>query len=153
VTPYQRFFGAAPIGWALTLALFWVAVRLEPVVSLPAIHGNPALGFWTLLLAAVLSGALAMWTHFSLPPLSRGKRLVTTGAFKYLRHPIYTSFLILFLGIAAWLDNWIYLIWALAQFPVWHFSLLGEERLMCQDFPGAYEAYCRNTRRFIPGIW
>jgi len=152
VTPYQRFFGGALIGWAVSLLLLWMAFRLEPLIPLQPIHNDPVLGQWVLLVSGIFSGTLAMWTHFSLPPLSRGKRLVTTGAFKYLRHPIYASFLILFLGFAFWMDHWLFMVWAVAQIPAWHLTVLGEERLMRQDFP-EYEEYCRRTCRFIPGIW
>jgi protein-S-isoprenylcysteine O-methyltransferase Ste14 len=152
VKPYQRFFGGAPAGWAICLALLWLAFRLQPVLALPAIHGNRDLGFLVLAVTSVLSLALSTWTHLSLPPWFRGKKLVTTGAFKYLRHPIYASFLIFFVGFAFWLDQWIFMLWAVVQLPIWYLSAVGEEKLMRQDFP-EYDEYCRRTQRFIPGIW
>lgn len=152
MTRYQQFFGAAPRGWGLSLGLLWLAFAADPYIQLPPIHNNLFLGRAVLLGCGILSGALSMWTHFSLPPLSRGTRLVTTGAFRKLRHPIYASFLILFFGFAFWMDRWIFVAWAVLEIPLWHFSVLREEQMMREDFP-AYADYCRHTSRFIPGLW
>jgi protein-S-isoprenylcysteine O-methyltransferase Ste14 len=153
VKPYQRFFGGGPIGLALSLVLLSVAFRLAPHIKIQAIHNNREIGDLSLVVSSILALALSIWSLVTLPPLSRGKKLVTTGAFKYLRHPLYTSFLLFFFGFAFWLDHWIFIIWAISVLPIWHLSVLGEEKLMRQNFPGAYEEYCRQTRRFIPGIW
>lgn len=151
--PYQRFFGSGPIGLVAGAAVLLAAVWLQPLLGWPAIHGDRRTGAVVFLVASVLSGALLLWSLISLPPWSRGTRLVSSGVFRHLRHPLYSSFILFSAGLAVWLDNWIFVAWALLQLPLWRLSVVVEERLMRQAFPGEYEAYCGQTRRFIPGIW
>jgi protein-S-isoprenylcysteine O-methyltransferase Ste14 len=76
----------------------------------------------------------------------------TTGAFRYLRHPLYASFLLFFVGLAYWLDHWVFVLWAVTTLPIWYLSAVHEEKLMRRDFPD-YEDHFRRTPRFIPGLW
>jgi len=148
----QRFFGGGPMGLALNIGLLWAAFRLQPLLGTQAIHGNREAGVLIFAIFSVLSGALLLWSLVSLPPWSRGTRVATGGVYKYLRHPLYSSFILLAFGLAVWLDNWIFVAWAAVQFPVWHLSARGEESLMSLDFP-EYQQYCRHTPRFIPRLW
>jgi protein-S-isoprenylcysteine O-methyltransferase Ste14 len=153
MTTYQRIFAAAPLGLALSLVLFLTAYWLAPLVGTQPIHANRAFGNIILVLSGALAFALSMWTHATLPPLSRGKSVVTAGPFKYVRHPNYASFLLFFFGLALWLDHWLFLAWAILEVVIWHLAALYEERFMRGDFPQAYDEYCRHTKRFIPGLW
>ena len=94
-----------------------------------------------------------MWSVKSLPPAARGKDLVTTGPFRYLRHPLYAALLSCFnFGLAVILNNWIYIVWAVLLHGVWHWNIRSEEELMNQAFPKDYPEYCKVTGRFIPRI-
>ena len=62
------------------------------------------------------------------------------------------AFLLFFVGLAYWLDHWIFVLWAVAALPIWYLGAVHEEKLMRRDYP-AYEDYARRTRRFIPGLW
>ena len=42
--------------------------------------------------------------------------------------------------------------WAVLLHPVWHWNIRSEEQLMCDAFPGEYEAYCAKTGRFFPKL-
>jgi protein-S-isoprenylcysteine O-methyltransferase len=151
---YDRTFGAGPRGLIISLGLFMVAWRLEPVVGLPAIVDSDVVR-WTVFGLGILGAvALALWSFKSLPPADRGVNLVTTGAYRYLRHPVYATLLSSFdFGLAVLLNNWIYVIWALALHGVWHWNIRKEEALMLQAFPDQYPEYCRNTGRFLPRLW
>lgn len=151
---YDRLFGAGPRGLAISLGLLIVAWRLEPVVGLPAIVAGAVLR-WAVFGVGVLgAAALAAWSFKSLPPADRGAKLVTTGAYRYLRHPLYATLLSSFdFGLAILLNNWIYLIWAVGLHGVWHWNIRKEEALMLQAFPDQYPAYCQKTGRFVPRLW
>ncbi|KAB2841763.1 MAG: hypothetical protein F9K45_07605 [Melioribacteraceae bacterium] len=93
---------------------------------------------------------IIIWSVKSLPPTDRGNKLITNGVFKYFRHPLYGAFLSFFdFGLAVFLNNWIYIIWAILQHPLWHWNIKGEEKLMKDAFPGEYEKYCEKTGRFF----
>jgi len=151
--PFQRIFGTGPRGLALSLATLAVAWGLSSLLGDPAIHGDGKLGTGLLIVSAVATTAGMIWSLKSLPPGSRGRKLVTHGAFRYVRHPLYAAFLLSFdFGLAFYLDNWIYVLWALGQFPLWHANVVEEERLMHKVFGQAYVAYCERTGRFIPKL-
>lgn len=79
-------------------------------------------------------------------------RLVTTGIYGWVRHPLYAS--LIFLGFA-WSVGWGSLwaaVAALAQVVFFFAKAKREEAWLRERFP-AYEAYSRRVKRFIPGIW
>ena len=138
----------------ISLVLLALAWRLESIAGLPGIIDN-AVARWTVFAASVIgAGGLAVWGFKSLPPGARGVELVTSGAFKYVRHPLYAAFLSSSnFGLAVCLNNWIYVMWAIALHGVWHWNVRSEEKLMANAFPQHYPDYCRTTGRFVPRIW
>ena len=150
---YERIFGAGPRGLLIGLALLALAWQLESVVGLPSITASYVARWLVFLLTLVGTVLVVVWSLKSLPPATRGKELVTNGAYRYLRHPLYAAFLSCFnFGLAVLLNNWIYMIWAVLLHGVWHWNIESEEKLMRQEFPKQYEDYCQITGRFIPRI-
>jgi protein-S-isoprenylcysteine O-methyltransferase Ste14 len=83
----------------------------------------------------------------------REHRLVDTGAYAWVRHPMYGAMLPAFLGIPLLLGSW----WGLAGVPGFVALLVlrtrREEALLIAGLPG-YGDYMRRVRhRFIPGLW
>lgn len=151
---YQRIFGTGPRGLALSLASLVLALWLAPRLGLGPVHGSATAATVFFFAGALVTVVIVFWAVKSLPPGERGRTLVTTGAFRYFRHPLYGAFLIGFDGgLALYIDDWALVFWALAQFPLWHWNIRAEERLMAGIFPGEYEAYCRRTGRFFPRFW
>jgi protein-S-isoprenylcysteine O-methyltransferase Ste14 len=151
---YERIFGAGPRGLLISLALLALAWQLEAAVGLPNITASH-MARWVVF-GLTVAGAICvvLWSVKSLPPAARGKELVTTGPYRYLRHPVYAAFLsCLNFGLAVLLNNWIYIIWAVLLHGVWHWNVRTEEELMSRAFPKAYPEYCKLTGRFVPRIW
>ena len=154
MTPSQRVFGSGPRGLLISLLLWIIAWQLEPVLELPHILQNDPLRWVLFVLSILVSFLFGMWGLASLPPTKRGHQVVDTGAYKHVRHPLYASLLSSFnFGLAVFLNNWIYLLWAALLHPLWHWNIRKEEKLMAQEFPGTYEAYCQRTGRFFPRLW
>ncbi len=150
---YERIFGAGPRGCLISLALLALAWQLESVVGLPSITASYVVRWLVFVLTVIGTVLIVVWSLKSLPPATRGKKLVTNGAYRYLRHPLYAAFLsCLNFGLAVLLNNWIYIIWAVLLHGVWHWNIESEEKLMRQEFPSEYEEYCQITGRFIPRI-
>ncbi len=153
---YERIFGAGPRGSLISLALLALAWQLESVVGLPSITASYFARWLVFVLTFFGTVVIIVWSLKSLPPAKRGKELVTNGAYRYLRHPLYAAFLsCLNFGLAVLLNNWIYIIWAVLLHGVWHWNIESEEKLMRQEFSTEYEEYCQITGRFIPrvGSW
>ncbi len=148
---YQQFFGSGPRGMVISLALLALAWQLEPLVELPDITSSRT-ARWIVFAATSLGSILVLWWSIkSLPPAKRGTELITSGAYRYVRHPIYAAFLNCFnFGLAVLLNNWIYIIWAIMLHVVWHWNVRSEELLMLKEFPEEYHAYCQVTGRFFP---
>jgi protein-S-isoprenylcysteine O-methyltransferase Ste14 len=80
-------------------------------------------------------------------------QLVTGGVYRYVRHPMYTSFFLLglaqFLLIPNWLAGGAGL---LAVLVLYIFRVAREERMMAEQFGDAYRAYSEKTARIIPWL-
>lgn len=151
MTPYQRFFGTGPRGLAFGLLSFALFFWLDGTLDFAPMHGSQTLSFVALAAGIIVTAAIVVWSLMALPPSQRGRELVTAGPFRYVRHPLYAAFLIGFnFGIALYLDGWIFFVWAVLQYPLWHLNIAGEERLMHRNFGQAYSDYCQKTGRFLP---
>lgn len=79
--------------------------------------------------------------------------LVTDGPYRYIRHPVYASFIAYYL--AAWLlqPNLLFGIAAPLAILRIVYQAGREERALLQQHGAAYAAYGRTTSRFIPFVW
>jgi protein-S-isoprenylcysteine O-methyltransferase Ste14 len=102
---------------------------------------------------------LAIWARLYIgrnwgPPMTRKDEpeLVTTGPYRWIRHPIYSGILTAAIGTAIAL-NWWWLI--LTSFGALYFvySALVEERYLTGQFPATYPAYRQSTKMLVPFIF
>jgi protein-S-isoprenylcysteine O-methyltransferase Ste14 len=81
------------------------------------------------------------------------QKVIDSGPYAYVRHPMYAGATWLFVGIPLALGSWwsLGLIVPFMSVLVWR--LLDEERVLRRDLPG-YMAYMRRVRfRLIPFVW
>jgi len=151
MTTFQRLFGTGPRGLVISLLLLAGAWQLDERLALPVIMSTDGLRYGVSAVLISIALLVIVWSVTSLPPADRGKKLVTRGAFRFFRHPMYAA-LVSFLdfGLAILLNGWIYLAWAAIVHLVWHWNVRGEEALMREAFGGEYDEYCRTTGRFLP---
>ncbi len=82
-----------------------------------------------------------------------GQKVISTGPYAFVRHPLYSAGLALLLGIPLALGSW----WGLAFYPafvaliIWR--LTDEEKYLMAHLPGYQEYRERVTHRLIPGVW
>jgi protein-S-isoprenylcysteine O-methyltransferase Ste14 len=80
--------------------------------------------------------------------------LVTTGIYSSVRHPIYTSYILLFLGFCTTLQSLWGMCLLLAVCIVWFGNRIGiEEQMLAARFGDDYLAYCQTTKRLFPYIY
>jgi protein-S-isoprenylcysteine O-methyltransferase Ste14 len=120
---------------------------------------------WTLLvlsLVLIAAGALtlrragrpdASRQDESLIGLEKTTRLVTTGIYRYIRHPFYASLLALAWGIYCKQFSWPALALALLASGFLLVTALLEEGENLRFFGAEYGAYMRLTKRFIPHLF
>lgn len=122
---------------------------------------NYSLPAWVGWLGAVLfAGAIALLgiTHRALGPswtptlgLRKDHQLVTSGIFKYIRHPMYAAHLLWAVAQPMLLHNWIagfsFLVVALPQYLL---RVEAEEEMMLDSFGEEYADYMEDTGRIFP---
>ena len=81
----------------------------------------------------------------------RGQRVIDTGVYSLVRHPMYTGFIFLIIGANIWLGTYLSLILSLLFLAIALRSRISvEEKTLLNDLEG-YEAYCKKVKaRLIP---
>ena len=149
--PINRFAGLVP---ALTAAagtfLAWSLLLLKARTDLPA---EVKILVTLLVLGGNIYGLIALrhlGRSFSIFPESR--RLITTGPYHYMRHPLYVAEAIAMLGaMINFLSPEAVIIFA-TQLSMQFMRMGYEEKVLRSTFP-EYAAYAKRTARIIPGIY
>jgi len=130
-----------------TAVLFTLSLQLEPTMM-----------FYLQIVGLVLTGTgyfLFIWSV-----VARGKyavswamtedhRLVTWGPYRYVRHPSYLGYFLMFLGLFSLWPHLLTLFPPIA-IPGYVRVTLEEERLLLRRFGDQFLEYQRRTGRFIP---
>jgi len=86
--------------------------------------------------------------------LRENHKLITSGVYRLVRHPMYMALGLYSIGQALALPNWVAGPSYLASFGVlFVFRLRHEERMMRDQFGKEYDDYAARTKRLIPGVW
>lgn len=108
---------------------------------------------------AVAGAVLCIYSRFLLGrnwsatvQLKLDHELVQAGPYRLIRHPIYTGFLLLFLGNAVMVGDWRGLLAVAIVFVSFWRKLRLEEKWLGEHFGPAYEAYRSNTKALIPAV-
>lgn len=111
-------------------------------------------------MALCLAGlAFCIWARFTLGrnwsgvvTVKGGHELITSGPYAWVRHPIYTGLLTMFVATLLVLGHVAGIIAVPLVFVSIWIKLRYEEKLMLQKFPEEYAAYQQRVKRLIPGI-
>jgi protein-S-isoprenylcysteine O-methyltransferase Ste14 len=83
----------------------------------------------------------------------RGHTTISTGPYRYVRHPMYAGGLLLFLGMALLLGSWYGFGGILLFIPAGAARAVLEERVLLKELPD-YAAYMAQVKyRLIPHVW
>lgn len=81
-------------------------------------------------------------------------RLITSGIYEHIRHPMYSAIFMYALGQALLLPNWVAGPACFVAFLLMVSLRLGpEEKMMLEKFGPEYETYRRRTKRLVPGVF
>jgi protein-S-isoprenylcysteine O-methyltransferase Ste14 len=83
----------------------------------------------------------------------RGQRVIDTGVYGFVRHPMYLGAGLVFIGGALLLGSISGLLLGLAMVGLCVVRILGEEKLLARDLEG-YKEYLQKVRyRLVPHVW
>ena len=147
------------------LALFWVFVIVIALYLLDSAwivwsyFVIPVWARWAGLGLGILAVPLVWWAHRTLGEsfsyaleVKDEQRLVTSGPYARVRHPVYTSHIVFNLGMVFVASNRILLlIWALG-IPFTYQRMSSEEKMMIEEFGEEYVEYMKHTGRLFPRI-
>jgi protein-S-isoprenylcysteine O-methyltransferase Ste14 len=150
--------------WVGGIALDFLAWMVLMPLDARRFHWSPpfALG-WQLVGAACLLGSAfflfrAFHDNTFLSPMvriqrERKQRVVSTGVYGFVRHPMYLGALLMFVGGPLLLGSLVGLALAALTALLLAARILGEERMLVGELEG-YDAYRQKVRyRLVPFVW
>jgi protein-S-isoprenylcysteine O-methyltransferase Ste14 len=81
------------------------------------------------------------------------QRVIDSGPYAYVRHPMYAGALWLFIGMPLALGSWLTICLVPLILPLLLWRLLDEEKILRRDLPGYSEYASRVRYRLIPHVW
>lgn len=127
----------------------------QPAWPFPFPHACLILG-WGLMVAGgllLVAGLLRLGPALTPLPYPReGGRLVQTGPYRLVRHPMYSGGLVAALGWALVVQGWLTLGYVVAVFAFLDVKSRREEKWLVEKFPD-YPAYRRRVRKLIPFVY
>jgi len=129
-------------GWSRALGVS-VPLWLEPVALATVVAGFAGVGF------VLNTNRYAARTI----RVEKGQTVISTGPYRWVRHPMYSASLVLWLATPIALGSWVALPAFALLIPLYVARLLNEEKVLRKELPG-YVEYCQRTRyRLLPGVW
>ncbi len=84
--------------------------------------------------------------------VKKDHELVTSGPYRYVRHPMYSGGLLACIGSAIVCGGpWIFLLVILGSLFFWRMG--AEDKLLAKQFPDEYPDYKKRTKALIPFVW
>jgi protein-S-isoprenylcysteine O-methyltransferase Ste14 len=85
--------------------------------------------------------------------VAEGQKVISTGPYAIVRHPMYAGVLIMMAGTPLALGSWWGLLLVVALTPVLIWRILDEEKVLRRELPG-YAEYTKDVRyRLVPYVW
>jgi protein-S-isoprenylcysteine O-methyltransferase len=135
------------LAWRHPLALAtpdWYGAAVRPLGLLCMAAGLAVVVWAYRVLGAYWSGSISV---------RRDHRVVESGPFAVVRHPVYAGFLLGVCGAALALADPAVALAAAASVPFVRGRALAEERFLEERLGDAYRDYRRRVRMFVPGLF
>jgi protein-S-isoprenylcysteine O-methyltransferase Ste14 len=157
-TNYRRFFRIR-IGFILLVLILVRLLNKQNYTFENRLLTSNQVVLATGLVIFLLGLLLAVWARLYLgknwgAPMSQKKdpELVTSGPYRYVRHPIYSGLMLAFLG-ATLTASLFWLVVFVISGVYFIYSALVEEKHMIKQFPKTYTSYKSRTKMLFPFIF
>ena len=141
-----------PLVIVVVILLHTGAFRIHGIDSNP-LRAGIGLALFVAGLAFAIWARLHIGRNWGTPMSQKAEpELVTSGPYRFVRHPIYSGILAGGIGTAVAL-NWSWLIVVAISGIYFIYSATVEERYLTKEFPVAYPEYRRSTKMLIPFLF
>jgi protein-S-isoprenylcysteine O-methyltransferase Ste14 len=118
----------------------------------PVLEGI-GLALWIAGLALAVWARLYIGRNWGMPMTRRqDPDLVTTGPYRFVRHPIYTGIILAMIGTALAISLFGLIVVAVIA-AVFAYSASREEQFLAEEFPATFPAYKARTKLLIPFVF
>ena len=105
-----------------------------------------------LVLSLMTAALLFRSGHVVVSHEHRPTDIISTGAFRYVRHPLYLGCILFYVGLAVSTLSLFSLALVVLNFVFYNYIASYEEKLLVQKFGDRYSNYKRTTGKWIPGM-
>jgi protein-S-isoprenylcysteine O-methyltransferase len=148
-----------PLLWAVITLSIWAGFYLR--AAFPGADFSHRRTIYLIGLALFAVGLVIRWSailhlgrFFTVNvAIAKDHELVTTGPYRFVRHPSYTGTLLIFLGFGLCLLNFFSLLAIFVPITIaflWRMRV--EEAALREAFGQRYESYARSTARLVPWL-
>jgi protein-S-isoprenylcysteine O-methyltransferase Ste14 len=146
----------------IPVIMFFFYGLLSSILNLPfpIILKRP---FWNVdilnIIAIVICSISIVWFGITLKVFGKSFRvgidentdgkLITNGTFAVSRNPVYTAFIVFFLGLFTEYSNILLSVLIVLLILTIHRQILREEKFLKKRYGTEYEEYCKKVRRYI----
>ncbi len=136
----------------LAFAIAWFHTPSQPAPPVARIVVSTALGFLAVFIGFSATSVLGKQWRFD-AALNPDHKLIQSGPYAVVRHPIYASMLLMLVATALSVSNWIALCIALIFYFIGtEIRVRIEEALLVTHFGNQYEDYRRRVAAYLPGL-
>jgi len=130
-------------GWVTEI--FWVGATLYSIF-LPLAVGTS--WFYAGLGAFIIGLVILVWATLTVVRTAPDKPF-TAGIYRFSRHPMYLSMILVYLGVSIAAASWLFLLITVITFFLQRLQMIQEEKYCCRKFGYAYVEYMNRTPRWI----
>ncbi|WP_374687562.1 isoprenylcysteine carboxylmethyltransferase family protein [Promineifilum sp.] len=153
--PFDRLFArlSVPIGLSTLIVagldhrFGWSSVPLWlQIAGFIGILPGLIMPYWVMLVNAYAATTVRV-------EVERGQHVITTGPYRYVRHPLYSATLFGYIFSPAAFASWWMAIPLALSSVLFIWRTANEDRTLMAELPG-YQEYAQKTRyRLLPGVW
>ncbi len=100
-----------------------------------------------------VAGIAKLGTNLTAVPYPKDQgKLIETGPYCFVRHPMYSGMILFAFGWAFWSHSWLAIGYAVILFLFFDIKARREEKWLTEKFPG-YPAYQARVRKLIPFVY
>lgn len=158
----NKWMGSKGEGYVVIQGIIFALIYFAPDKLFPSYVWPPLLASAATLIglvgiaygvAMITMGLLNLGMNLTAVPRPKeGASMVEKGAYKVVRHPIYSGIIVGALGLGLYRNGGLTILLALVLFAFFEWKTGPEERWLAEKYP-SYPAYKLRVKKFIPWVY